>query len=103
MRGFLRLLATLVGELRWSLYAYCLLSSHYHLLVRTELPNLGDGMRRLHGLHAARLNQRLGRTGRLWRDRFHSRVVTSGLHVVRAAAYIDAHPVAAGLCSDPAQ
>jgi putative transposase len=100
IRSFLALLANVASEQSWSIFAYCVLSTHYHLLLETEQPNLGVGMRALHGLHASRLNHRLGRPGRLWRDRFHNRVVTSGAHVVRAAAYIDVNPVAAGLCSN---
>ena len=64
-------------------------------------PNLGAGMRRLQGLHAARLNDRLGRNGHLWRDRFHSRVVDSDRYVLRAAIYIDLNPVEAGLTNRP--
>jgi len=58
-------------------------------------------MRRLHGLHAARLNDRRGRSGHLWRDRFHSRVVDSDRYVVQAAIYIDLNPVEAGLSTSP--
>jgi putative transposase len=97
-RGFLTLLARAATTLDWRVFAYCLLSSHYHLLVETELPNLGEGMRRIQGSHAGRLNVRLKRSGPLWRDRFHSKVVETGAYVVQAAVYIDTNPVAAGLC-----
>ena len=100
-RGFLTLLASTAAALRWNVLAYCLLSTHYHLLVETEHPNLGVGMRRLQGQHASRLNRRLGRDGPLWRDRFHSKPVETGLHVIRAAVYIDVNPVAAGVCAAP--
>jgi REP element-mobilizing transposase RayT len=101
-RGFLTLLATAVAELQWHVLAYCLIPTHYHLLVQTDAPNLGVGMRRLHGRHAQVLNHRHGRAGPLWRDRFHSRIVASGEHLLRAAVYIDVNPVAAGLCWAPA-
>ena len=77
-RGFLTLLASAVAGLQWHVLAYCLIPTHYHLLVQTDTPNLGVGMRRLQGRHAQVLNHRLGRVGPLWRDRFHSRVVASG-------------------------
>ena len=83
--------------------AYCLLSTHYHLLVRTVAPNLGAGMHRLQGRHAQITNARIGTTGPLWRGRFHSAVVETEGHVVQAAAYIDGNPVDAGLCTDPAE
>jgi putative transposase len=102
-RGFLSLLASSARALKWHVLSYCLLSTHYHLLLQTECPNLGVGMRSLHGRHAAKLNVRLGRCGHLWRDRFHSQVVRTGPHVVRAAAYIDMNPISAGACDDPAE
>jgi REP element-mobilizing transposase RayT len=100
-RGFLTLLAHAATTFRWNVLAYCLVPTHYHLLVETPEPNLGAGMRRLHGRHAQRLNRRRGRDGPLWRDRFHSRVVATEQYVLRAAAYIDANPVVAGLCAVP--
>jgi putative transposase len=66
--------------------------------LETELPNLGEGMRRIQGSHAGRLNVRLNRSCPLWRDRFHSKVAETGAYVVHAAVYIDTNPVAAGLC-----
>ena len=100
-RGFLTLLARAASDLHWYVLAYCLLSNHYHLVVQTMEANLGDGMRRLQGRHAQKLNARHARRGPVWRDRFHSRLVHSGLYVVRAAAYVDANPVSAGVCSAP--
>ena len=100
-RGFLSLLVSAARRLEWHVLAYCLLSTHYHLLVQTEAPNLGVGMRSVQARHSAKLNVRLARTGHLWRDRFRSKVVETGSHVVRAAAYIDLNPVAAGICDDP--
>src|SRR5688572_1850601 len=74
-RGFLSLLATTSYASVWSVLAYCLLGSHYHLLLETAAPNLGPGMQRIHGRHTRHANARLGRSGPLWRDRFHSTVV----------------------------
>ena len=60
-RGFLSLLAKTTVAFRWHVLAYCLLPNHHHVLVETDEPNLGPRMRRLHGHHAARMNDRLGR------------------------------------------
>ena len=102
-RGFLSLLAKTTVAFAWHVLAYCLLPNHHHLLVQTDEPNLGAGMRRLHGLHAARLNERHGRSGHLWRDRFHSRVVDSDRYAVQVAIYIDLNPVDAGITTSPGE
>ena len=83
--------------------AYCLLSTHYHLLVQTVAPNLGKGIQRIHGRHAQLLNARQRTSGPLWCGRFHSTVLETVSHVVHAAAYIDANPVAAGVCAEPSE
>jgi REP element-mobilizing transposase RayT len=100
-RGFLSLLARTVRAMRWSVLGYCLLPNHYHLLVQTEDPNLGEGMRKLQSRHAQVLGARVLRRGPLWRDRFHSKPVVSGRHVVNAAVYIDTNSVAAGIVGSP--
>ena len=100
-RGFLSLLSTTARSGDWLVLAYCLLTTHYHVLVQTLAANLGIGMKRLHGRHARLVNARQAMPGHLWRDRFHSTVMESESHVVDAAAYIDANPVDAGLCDDP--
>ena len=74
----------------------------FHVVLRTPEPNLGACMRRVQVRHAQLLNDRLGRTGPVWGDRFHSRLVRSESHIVNAAMYVDVNPVAAGICDDPA-
>ena len=41
---FLNLLAGVVTRFEWTCHAYCLMTTHYHLLVQTPVPNLSAGM-----------------------------------------------------------
>jgi REP element-mobilizing transposase RayT len=41
---FLDLLGREIAQQRWRLYAYCLMGSHYHLLIDTTEPNLTRGV-----------------------------------------------------------
>ena len=41
----------------WKLYAYVIMSNHYHLAVETPEPNLLAGMKWLQGTFAARFNR----------------------------------------------
>jgi putative transposase len=45
--GFLRLLAECVHAYEWTLYAYCLMTTHYHLVVDAQQERLSAGMQRL--------------------------------------------------------
>ena len=49
---FLAVLDDRVARCSWSVRAYCLLSTHYHLLVATPEPDLSDGMQYLNGRFA---------------------------------------------------
>jgi putative transposase len=96
---FLRLLAGCVRTYEWTFYAYCLMTTHYHLVVDARQEQLSAGMQRLNGLHARRVNGRLGRPGHLFRARFSARVLESEEHLHAACRYVLLNPVNAGLCA----
>ena len=51
---FQDLLAAQVARSRWEIIGFVLMTNHFHLLVRTPLPNLAAGMQRLLSAHARR-------------------------------------------------
>jgi putative transposase len=91
-----------LGEVRerygWNLIAYCLMGTHYHLLVQTSRKNLSDGMHRLNGLYAQRFNRRHGRKGHLYEERFSAWLLHDEEHLEKTIRYILENPVRAGLC-----
>lgn len=46
------LLGQVVGQFNWCCHAYCLMSSHYHLVIATPDGNLLKRMRLLNGVYA---------------------------------------------------
>ena len=97
---FVDLLQTTRVRHAWACHAYCLMTTHYHLLVATSRLKLSLGLRRLNGVYAQRFNRRHGRRGHLFGDRFWASVVEDD-HDVRATRYILLNPVRAGLCELP--
>jgi len=67
---FLEILAETLERLSWRCLSYCLMSNHYHLLVRTPEPNLSRGMRDLNGVYAQWFNRRHRRDGHLFQGRY---------------------------------
>ena len=55
--------------------AYCLMSSHYHLLVQTPAGNLSRAIRHLNGVYTQRYNRRRDIDGQLFRGRYKSVLV----------------------------
>jgi putative transposase len=99
--AYLAMLGTAVERHGWLVMAYCLMDNHMHLLVETPKPNLGTGMRRLHGDYALRFNRRHRRCGHLFQGRYGATRVRDDGHLMTAVRYIVANPVMAGLCDRP--
>lgn len=98
---YLRLLGHSVEERRWTCLAYCLMTNHVHLLVRTTWPNLGTGIGILHGRYARRFNLRHDVTSHLFHRPFGSKLAPNGATVMYLATYIALNPVRAGLAARP--
>lgn len=86
---------------RWSCLAYCLMNSHFHLLVGTPAANLGVGMQWLLSSYARYFNRRHTRDGNLFHSRFYSTRVKSEDHLTSALVYVLLNPVRAGLVERP--
>lgn len=99
---FLAILAQAGGRYRWQCLAYCLMTNHYHLVLRTPEPNISQGMHHLNGIYARWFNWRHGYSGHLFQRRFHSRVIESDWHLLEACRYVVLNPVRAGLVTKPA-
>jgi REP element-mobilizing transposase RayT len=97
-RALQELVLTAQRRYGWIYDAYCLMSSHFHLLARTPLPRLSEGMHWLNGTYAQRFNRRWGRVGHLFQNRFDAWVMRDEPHWQRTCRYIFDNPVKAQLC-----
>jgi len=101
IRYFLSRLAREVRRGRIEIHAYCILTTHYHLLIRSPKGNLSEAMRRAQNEYSRTFNRRHRRDGTLIRGRFLSKPVDSLEYQANLLAYIDENPVQAGLASLP--
>jgi putative transposase len=97
-KRFTRLLRAVVQRYGWRMYAYCLMTNHYHLLIDTSRQLLSDGLCRLNGVYAQGFNKRHARRGHLFGGRFSAFIVEREEHFEAASRYIILNPVRAGLC-----
>jgi len=82
---------------------YMVTCNHVHLLVvddgnRGVIPN---SMKLVAGRPGQEFNQRKGRRGAYWEDRYHATAVESGEHLARCIVYIDTNMVRAGVVGHP--
>jgi putative transposase len=102
-RRFLAQLSNVVAKYEWRCDAYCLMGTHFHLIVYTLKPTLSAGMRRVCSAYAQWFNWKYCRRGHLFGQRFGSRHIIDDAHLLEAHRYIALNPVRADLCNYPAQ
>ena len=84
----------------YSMYAYCLMSNHIHLLIRERNEGIAETMKRLGIGYAAYFNKKYQRSGHLFQDRFRSEPVESMEYVIILLRYIHQNPVKAAIVKD---
>jgi REP element-mobilizing transposase RayT len=75
------------------LYAFCLMDDHYHMVVWVErAEGLTDFMHRLQTAYGQRFNNRHGRRGPVFDERYDAELITDPRHLKTAIAYAHANP-----------
>ena len=98
-RAFMRLMHEVADRHAWTLFAYCLMPNHVHLVVRARGADLSDGMSALNGRYAQRFNRRHKRYGHLWQGRYGTRLIDEDRRL-DVRDYVMDNPVRAGLVED---
>jgi REP element-mobilizing transposase RayT len=87
----------------WTVFAWCVMSKHYHLTIRSSAVPISRGMHTLQGRFSKRFNRSRRRTGALWQSRYHARPINEGAYLDRVVLYIHLNPVRAGLAPHPTE
>lgn len=101
VRYLLSRLAREVREGVIELHEFAILTTHFHLLVRSPRGELSDGMRRVENAFVRWFNRRAKRDGSLFRGRFTSHVADTAAYRENVRRYIDYNAVTARLASTP--
>lgn len=85
-----------------SVYAWCLMTNHVHLLLApSDFSGLSQLMKRLAGRQTRYRNSKEGRTGTLWESRYKSSLVDEQAYLLACIRYIELNPVRAGMVARP--
>ena len=85
----------------FTLYAYCLMGNHIHLLIGVEKYSLSMVLKRIECAFVYWYNSKYERIGHLFQDRFKSEPVNDRRYFLTVLRYILQNPVAAGICKSP--
>ena len=99
--AFLSQLGEVVELFGWELTAFCLMTNHYHLVLRTPAPNIAAGMQRLNFVYARGFNRKHGFVGHLFDARYWSGVLRTESYLLEASRYVVLNPVRAELGGRP--
>jgi putative transposase len=89
---FLLRLQIVVAYHDWTVAAYCLMTNHYHLVIKVSDSGMSDGMKELNSGYARAFNIRHGRQDHLFGRRFWSRQLADENDLVTTCRYIELNP-----------
>jgi putative transposase len=96
-QAFLRALAELKNRKPFELFGYCLMSNHFHLLVRPIGSTISRIVQSLLVSHTQRYHKHYHSGGHVWQGRFKSPVIQNDEQLLTVLRYIEANPLRARL------
>lgn len=95
---FLETLQNYKDECGYTIYAYCLMGNHIHILMKEGREDLTTIFKRIAGSYVYWYNWKYHRSGHLFQDRFKSEPVENDAYFLTVLRYIHQNPVKAKLC-----
>lgn len=100
-RAWLAVLAQALERFDATVFAYCLMDNHYHVVLQTHQANLSRLLRHLNGVYTQSYNRRHGKVGHLFQGRFKAIVVDEDAYFLEVCRYVDLNPVRARMVKRP--
>ena len=94
---FLETISEMSERFEVDIFAYVLMSNHYHLLVRTNRANLKKAMQWFGTTYTRRFNNRNLKSGHLFQGRYKSILVQNDAYLMQLSCYIHRNPLRAGI------
>jgi REP element-mobilizing transposase RayT/biotin operon repressor len=92
---FIQIIINKKKKNEYTLYAYCLMNNHLHLLLKEEKDNISRVMRRINTAYAYYFNKKYNRVGHVFQNRFRSEPVENDRYLISLIRYIHNNPIKA--------
>ena len=96
-RFYLKRLRVCKEEYGFELYAVCLMTNHYHLIIRDVGLNLPMIMDSVNSVYVRYFNDKYNRKGPLFGEPFKHGIISSDYDLAKRIRYVNRNPVAAGM------
>ena len=97
---FLNLLKDNLKDCNIEIYAYCVMSNHFHLLAKAEKEIMPIFMAKVLGRYAKYYNYKHNRTGYVFENRYNTQCIEDERYFWSCLRYIHMNPVKAKICSN---
>ncbi len=88
---------------KFEILSFVLMSNHFHLLVRTPLGNLSEGMNYFMRETSKQIGRQSQRINQIYGGRFHRSIITKNHYFMHAYKYVYRNPVEAGITDSVTQ
>ncbi len=96
---FIEVIGKYKGKCGYEIYAYCLMDSHVHMLLKEKYEVISQVMKRISSSYVYWFNWKYQRCGHLFQERFKSEPVEDNGYFLTVLRYIHQNPLKAGLIS----
>jgi len=98
---FMEILRNMNSKGEYTLYGYCIMDNHVHLLMKEESDSISRTMKRICISYSHYFNKKYERVGHLFQDRFRSERIESEDYLLACIRYIHNNPVKAFIVREP--
>jgi len=77
----------------FTILAYCVMTNHYHLLIRSEQVTLGKVMARINRRYSDYYSKRYNHVGRIYEKRYFSKQAHGPQEILAISSYIHRNPI----------
>lgn len=99
--AFFHILQRLNEKTPFEIASYCLMTNHYHLLLRSQEVPISKLMAFINKRYANYFNTKYDLTGHVFEKRFFDNIIVDGVGMLDVSRYIHLNPVVAGIVKEP--
>ena len=99
---YLEILKRYKEKFDFKIFAYCLMTNHIHLLIKTSSGGtISQIMKAMTIAHTRHYHLKYNSSGHIWQGRFKSPIVSDDEYLLTLMRYIEQNPVRAGMADHP--